>query len=56
MPLLESGRALLIAQRALRCGEPLAEGTIRIACVDAATLRPRRIPLALPAALLHAHP
>jgi acyl-CoA thioester hydrolase len=45
--LLESGRAtLLIAQRAL--------GTIRIGCVDAATLRPRRIPLALPATALHA--
>jgi acyl-CoA thioester hydrolase len=53
--LLESGRAtLLIAQRALRGSEPLAEGTIRIGCVDAATLRPRRIPLALPATALHA--
>jgi acyl-CoA thioester hydrolase len=48
--LLETGRAtMLIAQQALRGGELLAEGTIRIGCVDAATLRPRRIPLALPA-------
>ena len=28
--------------------ELLAEGTIRIACVDAASLRPRRIPIPLP--------
>jgi acyl-CoA thioester hydrolase len=49
--LLEAGRAtMLIAQQALRGGESLAEGTIRIGCVDAATLRPRRIPLVLPAA------
>ncbi len=43
------GRAatLLIAQQALRAGTLLAEGTIRIACVDAQSLKPRRIPLAL---------
>ena len=46
---LEAGRAtMLIAQRALRGGELLAEGTIRIGCVDALTLRPRRMPIALP--------
>ena len=55
--LLEAGRAtLLIAQQALRDGELLAEGKIRIGCVDAATLRPRRIPLALPAARPGTHP
>ena len=49
----EAGRVtMLIAQQALRGAELLAEGTIRIGCVDAATLRPRRIPfdLTLPAA------
>jgi acyl-CoA thioester hydrolase len=46
---LEGGAAtLVIAQRALRDGTLLAEGTIRIACVDAASLKPRRIPIALP--------
>jgi len=46
---LEAGRAtMLIAQQALRGGELLAEGTIRIGCVDALTLRPRRMPIALP--------
>ena len=55
--LLEAGRAtLLIAQQALRGDELLAEGTIRIGCVDATTLRPRRIPLALPAAPLRPPP
>ena len=45
----EAGRAtLLIAQQAWRDAELLAEGTIRIACVDAASLRPRRIPIHLP--------
>ncbi len=45
---LEAGQAtLLIAQQALRGTELLVEGTIRIACVDAQTLRPRRIPIAL---------
>lgn len=44
----EAGRAsLLIAQQALRDGELLAEGTIRIGCVDAGTFRPRRIPIDL---------
>jgi acyl-CoA thioester hydrolase len=50
---LEAGRAtMLIAQQALRGGELLAEGTIRIGCVDAQTLRPRRIPIALPSTTL----
>jgi acyl-CoA thioester hydrolase len=47
--LREGGAAtLLIAQRALRSGTLLAEGSIRIACVDAQSLRPRRIPIPLP--------
>jgi acyl-CoA thioester hydrolase len=36
--------SLCLEQRALRGTELLAEGEIRIACVDAPTLRPRRIP------------
>lgn len=36
--------SLVIEQQALRDGELLAEGEIRIACVDTAALRPRRIP------------
>jgi acyl-CoA thioester hydrolase len=50
---LESaGRAsLIIAQSALRGGETLCEGTIRIGWVDAATLKPGRIPAAILEAL-----
>ncbi|WP_119154512.1 tol-pal system-associated acyl-CoA thioesterase [Caldimonas tepidiphila] len=41
----EAGRAsLVIAQQCLREGRLLAEGDIRIGCVDATTFRPRRIP------------
>jgi acyl-CoA thioester hydrolase len=40
-----TGRAsMTIAQQAWRGTELLAEGDIRIGCVDAATLRPRRLP------------
>lgn len=44
--LAESGKAsLVLDQQALRDdGTLLAEGRIRIGCVDAGTLRPRRIP------------
>ena len=43
--LAEGGRAsFVIEQQALRRGELLCEGRIRIGCVDAATLRPRRLP------------
>jgi acyl-CoA thioester hydrolase len=43
--LRESGRAsMTIAQQAWRGAELLAEGDIRIGCVDAGTFRPRRIP------------
>jgi acyl-CoA thioester hydrolase len=46
--LQDSGRAsLIIAQEARRDGTLLALGTIRIGWVDAATLRPGRIPAAI---------
>jgi acyl-CoA thioester hydrolase len=41
----EAGRAsMTIVQQAWRGTELLAEGSIRIGCVDAGTFRPRRIP------------
>jgi acyl-CoA thioester hydrolase len=41
----EQGRAsMLVAQAAWRGSELLAEGLIRIGCVDAGTFRPTRIP------------
>src|SRR5258706_11912322 len=44
----EAGRvSLTIEQQARRAGALLAEGTIRIGCVDAGTFRPRRIPTEL---------
>ena len=50
--LTETGRAsLTIAQQALRDGTVLCDGTIRIGWVDAATLRPARIPANLLEAL-----
>jgi len=43
--LLDAGRASMkLAQQAWRGDELLAEGTIRIGCVDAGTFKPRRIP------------
>jgi acyl-CoA thioester hydrolase len=43
--LRSAGRASMqLAQQAWRGTELLAEGEIRIGCVDATTLRPRRIP------------
>jgi acyl-CoA thioester hydrolase len=42
---VEAGKAsLVIDQQALRGGELLAQGRIRIGCVDAVNFRPRRIP------------
>lgn len=42
------GRAsMALAQQAWRGEDLLAEGDIRIGCVDAATLQPRRLPAAL---------
>jgi acyl-CoA thioester hydrolase len=44
----ELGRATLtLAQQAQRDGLVLAEGTVRVACADAATLQPRRLPAML---------
>ena len=41
----EAARASLhLEQRALRGAELLAQGDVRIACVDAPTFKPRRIP------------
>jgi acyl-CoA thioester hydrolase len=40
--------SLRIAQQAWRGSTLLAEGEIRIGCVDAGTFRPRRIPIPLP--------
>jgi acyl-CoA thioester hydrolase len=46
--LRETGRAsMTIAQQAWRGDELLAEGDIRIGCVDAQSFRPRRIPSTL---------
>jgi acyl-CoA thioester hydrolase len=43
--IVDAGRASLsLSQQAWRDGELLAEGRIRIGCVDAGTFRPRRIP------------
>ena len=38
------GASIVFTQRAWRDGELLAEGAIRVACLDAATLKPRRLP------------
>jgi acyl-CoA thioester hydrolase len=46
-----TGASLIIAQQALKGTNPLCEGTIRIGWVDAATLRPGRIPPAIHQAL-----
>ncbi|MDX9873515.1 MAG: tol-pal system-associated acyl-CoA thioesterase [Spongiibacteraceae bacterium] len=51
----ESGAAqLLFDQRILRDGVALCEGFVRIVCVDRQTLKPRRIPKSLMAALQRA--
>ena len=36
--------SMTVAQQARRAGRLLAEGTIRVGCVDLGTFRPRRIP------------
>jgi len=36
--------SMTVAQQARRAGELLAEGTIRVGCIDLGTFRPRRIP------------
>lgn len=46
--LRSAGRAsMVLHQQALRAGDLLCEGEIRIGCVDAATFRPQRIPAAV---------
>jgi acyl-CoA thioester hydrolase len=46
--LQQRGKASMdLRQQALRDGELLAEGDIRIGCVDAASFRPRRMPATL---------
>ncbi|HEY2929300.1 tol-pal system-associated acyl-CoA thioesterase [Piscinibacter sp.] len=43
--IVDAGRAsMTIAQQAWRGDELLAQGSIRIGCVDAGTFKPRRIP------------
>lgn len=43
--LIERGSAsLLLKQKALRADLLLVEGTVRVGCVDAVTLKPRRMP------------
>jgi acyl-CoA thioester hydrolase len=41
------GASLELLQRATRDGLLLVEGSVRIGCVEAGTLRPRRIPNAI---------
>lgn len=46
--IVDAGRAsMTIEQHAFRGEELLAQGSIRIGCVDAGTFKPRRIPSAL---------
>ena len=50
--IVDSGAAqLLFEQRILRGAEEICVGSVGIACVDTATLKPRRIPSALLTAL-----
>lgn len=46
-PQRSGGASLTFSQQAWRGDTLLAEGTIRVACADAATLRPRRLPPAV---------
>lgn len=43
-PARAGGATMLFKQRAWRGQELLVEGSIRVACVDAGTLKPRRLP------------
>jgi len=46
------GASLLFAQQVTdAAGDLLADGTVRVACVDARTLKPRRLPASLAAGL-----
>jgi acyl-CoA thioester hydrolase len=46
-PRLAGGASLEFVQQLQRNGEVLASGTVRVACVDAASFKPRRLPVAL---------
>jgi acyl-CoA thioester hydrolase len=43
-PRADGAASVRFAQSVLRAGEMLAEADVRVACVDARTLRPKRIP------------
>ncbi len=52
-----AGRAqLTVAQQAWRADELIAEGTIRIGCVDAGTYRPQRIPTSVTSSMTRSIP
>jgi acyl-CoA thioester hydrolase len=46
-PATEGRATLRFAQQVKRVDEVLAEGSVRVACVDAQTFKPRRIPEAI---------
>ena len=46
-PRLAGGASLQFDQQLLREGEPVASGTVLVACVDADTFKPRRLPAVL---------
>lgn len=48
---LSGGASVQFEQRILRGGEPILEASVRVACLDAQTFRPRRLPAALRGAL-----
>jgi len=51
--IVENGAAqLLFEQRILRAAEEICVGFVRVACVEVGTLKPRRIPKPLQAALM----
>ena len=53
--LQQAGRAsMVVAQQAWRGDELVADGEIRIGCVDSASFKPRRIPEPVVVALTHA--
>jgi acyl-CoA thioester hydrolase len=47
----EGAASMSFAQRICREGEVLIEGTVRVACLDAQSFRPKRLPAALVSAL-----
>jgi acyl-CoA thioester hydrolase len=51
-PQAATGARLQVQQQAWRGSTLLADGSIRVACVDASTFKPRRLPDAVRSALL----